>query len=157
MASSIRRGISHLIFFIYLLLAGSLAQQNCNTQANPSCAGDARFAGICCSSPSVCYFMDRLGTPGCCGAGQICDSAQNGPQPAIPVVAPNSAVSLMSGLSQITAGMSMLTTNSFSLTAPAASFSTVGGLLVGAARPIARVKGATPILLPLVLMAWHII
>ena len=147
---------SLLVFFVPWLLAFAGAQDNCNTQANPHCAGDARFASICCPSPNVCYFKDRLGTPGCCDAGQICSNhGQNNPQPAVATVAPNSAVSLASGLAQITASMSILTTNSLSLTTPATAFSTVGGLLVGGAQPIAQVKEATPILLPLVLMAWH--
>lgn len=148
---------SLLVFVVLLLSTFSAAQENCNTQANPYCAGDARFANICCPSPSACYFRDRLGTPACCSAGQICiNNGQSNPPPAIATVAPNSAVSLVSGLGPITASLNILTTNSLPLTTPVAAFSTVGGLLVGAARPIARAKEATPALLPLVLMMWDI-
>lgn len=147
-----------LIVAIYLFCAFSVAQDNCNTQANPSCATDVRFANICCPSPSVCYFQDRLGRPGCCGAGQVCGNAENSNPPTpLFTIAPNGAVSLVSGLGQITASMSMLATNSLSLTTPAAAFSTVGGLLVGAARPFARAREATPIMLPSLLMAWHML
>jgi hypothetical protein len=63
-----------------LLFIPSIAQDNCNTQGNPYCAGDGRFAGICCPSPSVCYFKDRLMTPACCEAGQVCiNQASNQP------------------------------------------------------------------------------
>lgn len=154
MASSFSSRFALMIFFIALISVLSSAQNNCNTQANPYCAGDVRFANLCCPSPSVCYFQDRSGTPGCCAAGQICTPARNNPQP-LPTIAPNGAVSLVSGLGQITASMTMLTTNSLSLTTPAGAFSTVGGLLVGAARPFARAKEATPTLLPILLMAWH--
>ena len=155
MASSFHGWKFLLSCFVLSLPIFAAAQENCNTQANPSCAGDARFANICCSSPNVCYFQDRLGTPGCCAAGQTCgNSGQYNPRP-VATVAPNSAVSLASGLGQITASMSMFTTNSISLTAPAAAFSTVGGLLVGAARPIARATEATPLLLPIMLIVWN--
>ncbi len=146
-----------LIVTIYLLFAFSAAQNNCNTQGNPSCAGDVRFLNICCPSPNVCYFQDRLGTPGCCDAGQICGNAGTNPPTPLFTIAPNGAVSLVSGLGQITASMSMLATNSLSLTTPAAAFSTVGGLLVGAARPFARAREATPIMLPFFLVAWHML
>lgn len=156
MTSSFPCGLSMLLVLVLLLSAFSSAQTNCNTQANPYCAGDLRFANIICPCPNVCYFSDRLGTPSCCGAGQICLSAQNVPPPGIATVAPNSAVSLVSTLGQVTASMSMFTTNALSLSTPAAAFSTVGGLLVGAARPIVRAKETTPVLLPFLLMAWHI-
>jgi hypothetical protein len=157
MACLFNRTCSLLVCSVLLLSSISAAQQNCNTQANPYCAGDSRFANICCPQPSVCYFRDRLGTPACCAAGQIClNNGPNNPPPAIATVAPNSAVSLVSGLASITARVSALTTNGLSLTTPAAAFSTVGNLLVGAARPIARAKEATPIILPLVLMIWSI-
>jgi hypothetical protein len=152
MASQCYYRLSLLISFIFLFPSFSTAQDNCNTQANPFCAGDARFANICCPSPSVCYFRDRLGTPSCCGAGQICLAAQTTPPPSIP----NSAVSLVSSLGQVTTSMNMLTTSVLSTTAPAGAFSTVGGLLVGAALPILRAKQATPVILPLLLMAWHL-
>jgi hypothetical protein len=155
MACPFCRRYSLLVFLVLLLSTFSAAQENCNTQANPYCAGDSRFANICCPQPSVCYFRDRLGTPACCGAGQICiNNPPNNPPPAIATVAPNSAVSLVSGLGSITASVNILTANGLSLTTPAAAFSTVGILLVGAARPIARAKEATPIILPLMLMAW---
>lgn len=48
------------------------AQSGCGTQ-NPTCGKDHRFAGmVSCCFPSVCYFQDRLGTPGCCPAGSVC-------------------------------------------------------------------------------------
>jgi hypothetical protein len=143
-------------FFICFLSPLCLGQSNCNTQANLYCRGDSRFANICCPSPSVCYFKDRWGTPACCGAGQICTGVQNTPRPAVTTIAPNSAVILVSGFGQITASMNTLTASGISMTTTAAAFSTVGGLLVGAARPIVRVKEATPILIPFLLMAWHI-
>jgi hypothetical protein len=157
MACLFYRAYSLLVCSVLLLSSFSAAQQNCNTQANPYCAGDSRFANICCPQPSVCYFKDRLGTPACCAAGQIClNNGPNNPPPAIATVAPNSAISLVSELGSITASVSLFTTNGLSLTTPAAAFSTVGTLLVGAARPIARATEATPIMLPLVLMAWSI-
>lgn len=159
MASSFHGWKFSLSCFVLSLSIFAAAQENCNTQANPSCAGDARFARICCSSPNVCYFQDRLGTPGCCPAGQTCgNNGQYSPRP-VATIAPNSAVSLSSSFGQITASMSimMFTTNSISLTAPAAAFSTVGGLLVGAARPIAQAKEATPLFLPIMLIAWNML
>ncbi len=151
MASSFGRRIAFLTLLIYLLPGFSAAQNNCNTQANPYCAGDSRFANVCCPFPSVCYYKDRLGTPSCCGAGQTCLIAQTTPPP----VFSNSAVSPASGLAQVTASMTKFRTHNLSLTSPAAAFSIIRGLLVGAALPIARTTGAAPILLPFVLMAWH--
>lgn len=146
-----------LVICIYFLSGFSAPQEGCNTQANPYCAGDPRFANICCPSPSVCYFQDRLGTPGCCAAGTFCSTAGNNPSPPIATVAPSSAISLASGLGQITASMTILSANSVVLATPAAAFSTVGGLLVGAARPIAQAKEACLILVPVCLIAWHIV
>ena len=56
---------------------------NCDSLDNPYCAGDERFAGICCPPPNVCYFQDRQGTPGCCPAGQICETNPEEPVPII--------------------------------------------------------------------------
>lgn len=143
-----QRSIS-LILFVCLFSVYCTAQTNCNTQANPSCAGDSRFSHICCPSPSTCYFKDRLGTPSCCGAGQVCLIAQSVP---VPVIL-NSANSLATSLGQVRASMSKFAMNNFSLTTPAAAFSTVETVFIEAAQLIVHAKEGTPILLTFMLMA----
>lgn len=148
-----RRLLPLVLLSLSVLFRLSVAQDNCNTKANPYCDGDDRFASICCPSPSVCYFKDRLGTPGCCGAGQICINAESNPPPTIP----NGAVSLVSGLGQITACIRIMSTNSLAFEYPAASFSVLAGLLAGAARPVDQMNEAGPILLPVGLMVWQML
>lgn len=69
---------SALLFSLTLLsilVALAVAQNSCNTNQNPYCAGNSIFEQICCPYPNVCYWQNRNGQPGCCPAGQVCDGS----------------------------------------------------------------------------------
>jgi len=63
-----------LLFFTITIHA------QCNTDQNPSCAGNSQFETLCCSPGSVCYWSNRNGDPACCAAGTDC-RGDGGPAP----------------------------------------------------------------------------
>lgn len=69
MRASIQRATA--LFSVWLLLPSFVLSQCAETQQNPYC--DPSFVNlICCPAPSVCYWIDRQGNPGCCAPGQVC-------------------------------------------------------------------------------------
>ena len=134
-----------------LFCSASYGQGSGNTAANPYCNGDARFANVNCPTPGVCYFKDRLGTPACCPAGQICQSAPNNPPP----FALNGAVPLRFRFRPVTKIMGQSRATDVS----SESWSTVPiqlNLSVGDSVLSFICSLASVISLPIVLMVWHI-
>lgn len=71
MAVAVLTQIAILLPIAFILFTTTIHAQ-CNTDQNPSCAGNSQFEQLCCAPGSVCYWSNRNGDPACCPAGTDC-------------------------------------------------------------------------------------
>ncbi|KAK5939211.1 hypothetical protein PMZ80_008514 [Knufia obscura] len=84
MAGLILTRLTILLCLVLTLFTPPTSAQ-CNTDQNPSCAGNSAFEALCCAPGNICYWSNRNGDAACCQAGTDCQG-DGGPAFVAPVV-----------------------------------------------------------------------